>query len=84
MRWKTKRGRPVEDSGVAKPSRAVPAGRPSQPLHRRAHPDCGDKQYCREMASCEEALYYLNQCDVKSMDGDGDGVPCERGVCANR
>jgi endonuclease YncB( thermonuclease family) len=46
-------------------------------------PGCGDKRFCREMASCDEALYYLNECGLTSMDGDGDGIPCERGVCAN-
>jgi endonuclease YncB( thermonuclease family) len=43
---------------------------------------CGAKHVCREMTSCEEAKFYLQQCGVTSMDGDGDGIPCERGVCA--
>lgn len=47
-------------------------------------PACGSKRYCREMASCDEARFYLEQCGLQSMDGDGDGIPCERGVCANR
>ena len=38
---------------------------------------CGGKRYCREMASCSEAKFYLKQCGVSSLDGDGDGVPCE-------
>jgi hypothetical protein len=33
------------------------------------------------MTSCEEALYYLKQCGRTDMDGDGDGVPCERTLC---
>jgi endonuclease YncB( thermonuclease family) len=44
--------------------------------------DCGDKRTCREMRSCDEALYYLQSCGLAGMDGDGDGIPCERGVCA--
>ncbi len=39
---------------------------------------CGTKRLCRQMASCEEALYYLNSCGVGRLDGDGDGVPCEK------
>lgn len=65
---------------------SVPRGACRQPVAAQSpprEPGCGNKQSCREMDSCEEALYYLNQCGVKSMDGDGDGVPCERGVCAN-
>jgi deoxyribonuclease-1 len=37
---------------------------------------CGTKKTCGEMASCEEATFYLQQCGVKRLDGDGDGVPC--------
>ncbi len=39
---------------------------------------CGNKKHCSEMSSCEEAKHYLKQCDVKTLDGDGDGVPCEK------
>jgi len=38
---------------------------------------CGSKRYCREMASCEEARFYLERCGLTTLDGDGDGVPCE-------
>ena len=39
---------------------------------------CEDKHYCKEMASCEEAKFYLNQCGLTRIDGDGDGTPCEK------
>jgi endonuclease YncB( thermonuclease family) len=39
---------------------------------------CGAKRVCRQMVSCEEALHFLNSCHVRSLDGDGDGVPCEK------
>lgn len=38
---------------------------------------CGTKRYCKEMTSCEEAEFYLNECGLTRLDGDGDGVPCE-------
>ena len=38
---------------------------------------CGTKRYCQEMASCEEARFYLTQCGLTRLDGDGDGTPCE-------
>ncbi|HZA28403.1 MAG TPA: excalibur calcium-binding domain-containing protein [Gammaproteobacteria bacterium] len=38
---------------------------------------CGAKRYCNEMASCEEARFYLTQCGLTRLDSDGDGVPCE-------
>ena len=40
--------------------------------------ECGTKRYCREMDSCAEALGYLRQCEVDTIDGDGDGMPCEQ------
>lgn len=39
---------------------------------------CGHKKHCSEMTSCEEAQFYLTHCDAKMLDGDGDGVPCEK------
>ena len=41
------------------------------------NPDCGSKRYCREMSSCEEAMFYLSECGLFRLDGDSDGVPCE-------
>jgi endonuclease YncB( thermonuclease family) len=40
-------------------------------------PACGAKRYCREMSSCAEARFYLQQCGVARLDRDGDGVACE-------
>lgn len=42
---------------------------------------CGNKRRCSEMVSCEEARYYLAQCGIQTLDGNGDGVPCEK-LCA--
>lgn len=39
---------------------------------------CGAKRLCRQMLSCDEAIYHLHSCRVASLDGDGDGVPCEK------
>ena len=38
---------------------------------------CGKKHLCSQMQSCEEAKIYFLKCGVKSLDGNGDGVPCE-------
>ncbi len=42
---------------------------------------CGTRTYCSEMATCEEARFYFEQCGIHSLDGDGDGIPCES-LCA--
>ena len=44
---------------------------------------CGGKKYCSEMASCDEAKYYLAQCGIRTLDGNGDGVPCEN-LCGSK
>lgn len=59
----------------------APAGKDSQSANHR--PGCGQKRYCREMDSCEEARFYLRECGLRTIDGDGDGRPCER-LCARR
>lgn len=38
---------------------------------------CGDKLSCKQMRSCEEARFHLQQCGVTRLDGNGDGIPCE-------
>ena len=37
---------------------------------------CG-KRMCGQMNSCAEARFHLNQCGVRSLDRDRDGIPCE-------
>ncbi len=46
-----------------------------------ADPACGSKRYCSQMRSCEEARFFLTHCALRSLDGNGDGVPCEA-LCA--
>lgn len=38
---------------------------------------CGTKRFCKQMATCDQARYFLSVCGVKQLDGDGDGRPCE-------
>lgn len=35
------------------------------------------KRTCGQIASCDEAMQYVQQCGSSGIDGDGDGVPCE-------
>ena len=46
---------------------------------RKPRFDC-KKKYCKNMSSCAEARYKLEQCGISSLDRDGDGIPCEN-VC---
>jgi hypothetical protein len=39
---------------------------------------CDGRQHCSQMRSYEEAKYFINNCPNTKMDGDNDGIPCER------
>jgi len=42
---------------------------------------CDGRTHCSHMTSCAEATYFLNNCPNVKMDGDLDGIPCERQWC---
>ena len=44
--------------------------------------ECDGRTYCSEMTSCEEAKFFLNNCSHTKMDGENDGIPCERQWCS--
>ena len=39
---------------------------------------CGSKRFCKQMEDCAEAYFYLQQCDLKRLDGNSDGIPCSK------
>jgi len=44
---------------------------------------CMGKTRCSQMASCEEAKFYLKSCPGTITDGDHDGIPCEDQWCGH-
>jgi hypothetical protein len=42
---------------------------------------CDGRTYCSQMTSCEEATWFLRNCPGTKMDGNNDGIPCERQWC---
>ena len=42
---------------------------------------CDGRTHCSQMTSCAEATYFLRNCPDTKMDGNNDGVPCERQWC---
>lgn len=42
---------------------------------------CDGRTHCSQMTSCEEATFFLRNCPGTKMDGDNDGIPCERQLC---
>ncbi|CED57953.1 cold-shock protein (plasmid) [Aliivibrio wodanis] len=39
---------------------------------------CRRKTHCSQMTSYEEAVFFLQHCPNAKIDGDNDGIPCER------
>jgi hypothetical protein len=42
---------------------------------------CDGRTYCSQMTSCAEATYFIRNCPDTKMDGNNDGVPCEKQWC---
>jgi cold shock CspA family protein len=66
----------LKASQPAQPTQVVPISN-SQSFQ------CAGKTRCGEMSSCEEAMFYLNNCPGTIADGDGDGIPCEDQWCGH-
>lgn len=43
--------------------------------------NCDGRQHCSQMSSCEEATFFIKNCPNTKMDGNNDGIPCERQHC---
>lgn len=64
---------------ISKPVVAAPAA-----VTVAAARTCDGRKYCSEMISCEEATWFLKNCPGVKMDGNRDGVPCEKQWCKAR
>nr|WP_230314309.1 excalibur calcium-binding domain-containing protein [Candidatus Contendobacter odensis] len=42
---------------------------------------CDGRTHCSQMTSCEEATFFLRNCPGVKMDGNNDGIPCEKQWC---
>lgn len=65
-------------AAFSEPSEASQSGRSENPQSESPGGfTCRGKIHCSQMASCDEAEFYLRNCPGTKMDGDGDGKPCE-------
>jgi hypothetical protein len=42
---------------------------------------CDGRTHCSQMSSCTEATFFLKNCPGTKMDGNNDGIPCEKQWC---
>ncbi|MET0549864.1 MAG: excalibur calcium-binding domain-containing protein [Xanthomonas sp.] len=66
---------------AAPPSLASPAATAHAPPTAAPAFQCDGRTHCAQMTSCAEAVYFLQHCPGVEMDGNHDGVPCERQWC---
>lgn len=71
---------PVEDRSWIKPRDDAATAASAAPA-ASAPSRCDGRTHCSHMRSCEEATYFIQHCPNTQMDGDNDGVPCERQWC---
>lgn len=61
--------------------------KPSEESFRYSFDDdkfkCDGRQYCSQMSSMNEAIFFINNCPNTKMDGDHDGNPCENDTRLN-
>jgi len=62
-------------------SRPVTSATSGSPLAAADRTRCDGRTHCSQMTSCAEAKYFLRNCPNTRMDGNNDGVPCERQWC---
>jgi endonuclease YncB( thermonuclease family) len=80
-------------AGAAPAAAAAPAPAPAPapatrlapvavaPQATAANRRCDGRTRCSQMTSCAEATWFLKNCPGVEMDGDRDGIPCERQWC---
>lgn len=77
--YSKKQSKPMDvnsvDSGSAMARSEIEASTASKPAQIFS---CDGRVYCTEMTSREEAEFFIRNCPGTKMDGDSDGVPCER------
>ena len=71
--WEWRRGHRTQNKDYDDRDEFEPAG-PDAAVENR---QCGAKRYCADMASCDEAKFFMKICELSRLDGDADGVPCE-------
>jgi endonuclease YncB( thermonuclease family) len=72
-----------EESLLSKIGKALTPGSSSggESTSNKVQYRCDGRTHCSHMTSCEEATYFLKHCPGTKMDGDNDGVPCEKQWC---
>jgi hypothetical protein len=66
--------------GIADGTQFIEASAEREPKQPASY-KCDGRIYCSQMTSCAEAKFFLKNCPGVKMDGDNDGIPCEKQLC---
>lgn len=69
---------PQVNADIAQPFESPAMQSSIQPASRYK---CDGRTRCSQMTSCAEATFFLKNCPGVEMDGDFDGIPCEKQWC---
>jgi hypothetical protein len=76
------RASPAPLASSATPGRAAEQTPEPRPESQTASTfKCDGRTYCSQMTSCAEATFFLKNCPGTKMDGDNNGIPCEKQWC---
>lgn len=48
-----------------------------EPKQKSERFSCDGRPTCKQISSCAEARFYLEECGLTKLDRDHDGIPCE-------
>jgi hypothetical protein len=74
---------PPDAANASDPSPPVVQSAADRSPERSSSFSCDGRTHCSQMTSCAEATYFLEHCPGVKMDGEGDGVPCEKQWCGH-
>lgn len=87
---KKKRDESAKPSASARPASSATLNTASQTKEPSVAPvppstaatfSCDGRTHCSQMTSCSEAKFFLANCPRVKMDGDKNGMPCEKQWC---
>ena len=67
----------ISEIKIVTPIPVKPHEKPKPKVKKKTF-KCDNRKHCSQMRSYEEAKYFLRHCRGVKMDGDNDGIPCER------
>ena len=81
-RYEAKRLSATQAPATATQPAPLFSGAPAPPVAATADPfKCDGRTHCSQMSSCAEATFFLKNCPGTRMDGNNDGIPCEKQWC---